>query len=128
MNVDGSPVRIGGQSKLGATRDSIVELDLHRLDIPRYVGYVPRNLPVKISQGTFSCALQMHFVAKDTGPVIAIAGEVAIDQLHVRDSSGAPIAALQHAMTTLDDVEPLQGRFHLGKIRVDGLNANVVRN
>ncbi|MGB6552428.1 MAG: DUF748 domain-containing protein [Candidatus Binataceae bacterium] len=129
MNVDGSPVRIGGQSKpFGATRDSIVELDLHRLDIPRYVGYVPRNLPVKISQGTFSCALQMHFVAKDTGPVIAIAGEVAIDQLDVRDSSGAPIAALQHAMTTLDDVEPLQGRFHLGKIRVDGLNANVVRN
>jgi hypothetical protein len=129
MNVDGSPVRIGGQSKpFGATRDSIVELDLHRLDIPRYVGYVPRKLPVKISQGTFSCALQVHFVAKDTGPVIAIAGEVAIDQLDVRDSSDAPIAALQHAMTTLDDVEPLQGRFHLGKIRVDGLNANVVRN
>ena len=129
MNVDGSPVRIGGQSKpFGATRDSIVELDLHRLDIPRYVGYVPRNLPVKISQGTFSCALQMHFVAKDTGPVIAIAGEVAIDQLDVRDSSGAPIAALQHAMITLDNVQPLQGRFHLGKIRVDGLNANVVRN
>jgi hypothetical protein len=129
MEVDGSPVRIGGQSKpFGATRDSIVELDLHRLDIPRYVGYVPRKLPVKISQGTFSCALQLHFVSKDTGPVIAIAGELAIDQLDVRDLSDAPIAALQHTMTTLDDVEPLRGRFHLGKIRIDGLAANVVRN
>lgn len=129
MDVDGSPVRIGGQSKpFGATRDSIVELDLHRLDIPRYVGYVPRKLPLKISQGTFSCALQVHFVSKDTGPVIAIAGEVAIDQLDVRDLSDTPIAALQHAMTTLDDVEPLRGRFHLGKIRIDGLAANVVRN
>ncbi len=129
MDVDGSPVRIGGQSRpFGASRDSIVELDLHRLDIPRYVGYVPRKLPVKIAQGTFSCALQVHFVSKDTGPVIAIAGEVAIDQLDVRDSGDAPIAALQHAMTTLDDLEPLQGRFHLGKIRVDGFSTNVVRN
>ena len=129
MNVDGSPVRIGGQSKpFGATRDSIVELDLHRLDIARYVGYVPRKLPVKISQGTFSCALQLHFVSKDTGPVIAIAGELAIDQLDVRDSNDAPVATLQHAMASLDDVEPLQGRIHLGKIRVDGLAANVVRN
>ncbi|MHB8381645.1 MAG: DUF748 domain-containing protein [Candidatus Binataceae bacterium] len=129
MDVDGSPVRIGGQSKpFGATRDSIVELNLHRLDIPRYVGYVPRNLPVNITQGTFSCALQVHFVAKDSGPVIAIAGELAIDQLDVRDLSGAPVAALQHAMAMLDDVEPLQGRIRLGKIRVDGLAANVVRN
>ena len=129
MDVDGSPVRIGGQSRpFGATRDSIVELDLHRIDIPRYVGYVPRKLPVKISQGTFSCALQVHFVSKDTGPVIAIAGEMAIDQLDVRDSTDAPVTSLQHAMITLDDVEPLQGRFHLGKIRVDGLAANVVRN
>ncbi len=129
MDVDGSLVRIGGQSKpFGATRDSIVELDLHRLDIARYVGYVPHELPVKISQGAFSCALQVHFVSKDTGPVIAIAGELAIDQLDVRDLSDAPIAALQHAMTTLDDVEPLRGRFHLGKIRIDGLAANVVRN
>ena len=129
MDVDGSPVRIGGQSKpFGAARDSIVELDLHRLDLPRYLGYVPRKLPVKIPHGTFSCALQVHFVAKDSGPVIAIAGQLAIDQLDVRDSSGGPIAALRHAMATLDDVEPLQGRFHVGKIRVDGLAANLVRN
>jgi hypothetical protein len=129
MDVDGSPVRIGGQSKpFGASRDSIVELDLHRLDLARYLGYVPRKLPVEIPQGEFSCALQVHFVAKDTGPVIAIAGELAIDQLDVRDSGGAPIAALRHAMATLDDVEPLQGRIHVGKIWVDGLAADLVRN
>ncbi|HVA80548.1 MAG TPA: DUF748 domain-containing protein [Candidatus Binataceae bacterium] len=129
MDVDGSPVRIGGQSKpFGATRDSIIELNLHQLDLSRYLGYVPRKLPVKIPQGTFSCALQVHFVAKDTGPVIAIAGELAIDHLDVRDTSGAPVATLEHAMAMLNDVEPLQGRIHLGKVRVDGLNANLVRN
>ena len=129
MDVDGSPVRIGGQSKpFGATRDSIIELDLHQLDLSRYLGYVPRKLPVEIPQGTFSCALQVHFVAKDTGPVIAIAGELAIDHLDVRDTSGAPVATLDHAMAMLNDVEPLQGRIHLGKVRVDGVNANLVRN
>ncbi|MGH7779678.1 MAG: DUF748 domain-containing protein [Candidatus Binataceae bacterium] len=129
MEVDGSPVRIGGQGKpFGATRDSIVELDLHRLDLPRYLGYVPRKLPVKIPQGTFSCALQVHFVAKDTGPVIAIAGELAIDGLDVRDPNDLPLVTLQHAMVMLNDVEPLKGRIHLGRIRVDELAANLVRN
>ncbi len=129
MDVDGSPVRIGGQTKpFGATRDSIVELDLHQINLPRYLGYIPRKLPVAVTRGEFSCALQIHFVAKDAGPLIKLAGELAIDQLDVRDASGAPLMTLRHAMTSLGDVEPLEGRLRLEKIFVDGLFANVVRN
>ncbi len=128
MVIDGSAVRISGQSKpFGATRESVIDLDLHRLDLHRYLAYAPVKLPVNIPQGSFSCALQVHFIANDSGPAIAIVGEAALDGLEVRGPDNAPIVSLAHAMATLNDVEPLRGVFKLGRIRVDGLAANLVR-
>lgn len=129
MTVDGSPVHIAGKAKpFAVPPESVVDLDLHRLDLTRYLGYAPEKLPIKMPTGSLSAEVQVHFVNADTGPAIRLVGEVALDQIDLRNAADAPLLKLNHAMTTLTDVEPLLGIVHLQKIRIDGLNAHLVRN
>ncbi len=129
MVIDGSPLRIAGVAKpFQATRDSVVDLKLHRLDLPLYVSYAPTKLPVKIPSGTLSTDLYLHFVQAEAQPLIRLNGTVALDQLDVRDTADAPLVALKHAEVKLTDVEPLAAVFYLRSIWIDGLIANVRLN
>src|ERR1700733_5203509 len=126
MVIDGSPLRIaGGPKPFQATRDSVVDLKLPRLDLPLYVSYSPTKLPVKISSGALSTDLYVHFVQAESQPLIRVNGTVALDQLDVRATANAPLVALKHAEVKLTDVEPLGAVFYLRSIWIDGLLANV---
>ncbi|MGH7913781.1 MAG: DUF748 domain-containing protein, partial [Candidatus Binataceae bacterium] len=128
MEVDGSPLRIAGNAKpFAAPPESVINLNLHRLSLPLYIGYVPEKLPLKILQGTLSSRLQVHFVNAASAPEIRVTGELALDQLDVRDAANAPLAGFKHMAMVLNDVEPLKKIIHLGKIFLDGLTVHVVR-
>ena len=129
MVIDGSPLRIAGVAKpFTATRDSVVDLKLHRLDLPLYVSYAPMKLPVKISSGTLSADVYVHFIQAEAQPLIRLNGTLALDQLDVRDTADAPVVALRHAEVRLSDVEPLGVVFYLQSIWIDGMHANVRLN
>ena len=129
MVIDGSPLRIAGVAKpFQATRDSVVDLKLHALDLPLYVSYAPMKLPVKIPSGTLSTDLYVHFVQAEAQPLIRVNGTLALDQLDVRDIADAPLVAMKHVEVKLTDVEPLGAVFYLRSIWVDGLMANVRLN
>ena len=129
MVIDGSPLRIAGVAKpFGATRDSVVDLKLHRLDLPQYVSLAPMKLPVKIPAGNLSADVYLHFVQAEAQPLIRLNGVVALDQLDVRDNADAPLVAFKHAEVKLTDVEPLGAVVYLESIWIDGLQANVKLN
>jgi uncharacterized protein involved in outer membrane biogenesis len=63
MAVDGSRLHLAGVAKpFGSTRDSVVDLKLHRLSLREYLGYVPRRIPIKIPSGTLSGDVYVHFL------------------------------------------------------------------
>jgi len=129
MVVDGSRLRLTGKAKpFAAPPESVLDLNLHRLDLSRYIGYAAATMPVKLPQGRLSCALQVHFVAAPAQPLIRIGGAVALEDIDLRDGSNSPLLALKHAVTTLTNVEPLSNIVHLGRIRIDGLTAQAVLN
>src|SRR5271168_1054587 len=129
MVIDGSPLRIAGVAKpFGATRDSVIDLKLHRLDLPQYVTLAPMKLPVKIPAGNLSADVYLHFVQAEAQPLIRLNGVVALDQLDVRDNADAPLVAFKHAEVKLTDVEPLGAVVYLESIWIDGLQANVKLN
>ncbi len=129
MRVDGSPMRLNGRTKpFGPSLESIVDLNLHRLDLPLYVGYAPVKLPVKLAQGKFSSLVQLHFVNAESQPRIRLDGEIAFDAVDVRDLSDAPLVGIKHASITLADVEPLEQIVRLGRIRIQALSSHVVLN
>ncbi len=129
MVVDGSPLRIAGKARpFAVPPESVIDLNLHRLSLPLYLGYVPEKLPLKIPQGTLSSQLQVHFVNAASAPEIRVSGEMALDQIDVRDSADAPLAGFKHMSMVLIELKPLESVTHLGKIYLDGLTVHVVRN
>ena len=129
MVIDGSLVRIAGKAKpFAVPPESVINLNLHHFGLPLYVGYVPVKLPVKIPQGTLSSQLQVHFVNAASAPEIRVGGEVALDQIDVRDTANAPVAGFKHMSMVLTELKPLENVTHLGKIYLDGLTVHVVRN
>lgn len=123
MNVDGSPLRITGETKpFAASRESVMDFSLNHLDLPRYLGYVPEALPVAIRRGQLSGQLQLHFVQAKSGPQVRLGGQLRMDDLALATTGGSPILEMDSGSAVLDDVEPLLSRYRLGAVQLDGLD------
>ncbi|MEW9570732.1 DUF748 domain-containing protein [Rhodanobacter sp. Si-c] len=123
MDVDGSPLRIAGQTKPFAdSLESVVSFTLDHLDLPRYLGYVPARLPVAIPRGQLSGQLELYFVQAKSGPQVRLGGQLQLDDFALTAPDGTPILALGHAGAALDDVEPLLSRYRLGAVQLDKLD------
>jgi uncharacterized protein involved in outer membrane biogenesis len=120
MRVDGSPLRVEGQTKPFAdSRESVMSFTLDHLDLPRYLGYVPTPLPITVARGQLSGQLELHFVATQPTPQVRLGGQLQLDNFALANHDGSPILELGHASTTLDDVEPLLSRYHLGTMQLN---------
>jgi Domain of Unknown Function (DUF748) len=129
MVVDGSPIKIGGRAlPFLAEPESSIGVSINHFNLAPYMGYVPAKLPIKLPAGALSAFLQVHFVQTPAGPIIRVTGNTSLNDLDVRDSANAPLAAFKRATAILDDVEPLGNVFHLGAITLDTLNVVLVRN
>ncbi|MCP1376356.1 DUF748 domain-containing protein [Dyella lutea] len=121
MRVDGSPLRIGGQTKPFAnSRESIMHVQFDKLDLPRYLAYVPpAALPVAIPKGLLSGVLDLHFVQSQPSPQLKLTGHLQLDDFALATRQGAPILDLGHGGAQLVDVQPLVSRYHLGAVALD---------
>ena len=119
MTVDGSPLRIVGRTKPFAnSRESTVDFQLDRLDLPRYLGYVPKPLPVAIPNGTLSGQLALHFVQAKPTPQVQLTGHLQLDDFTLDSSNGDAIARLGHGTIELTDVQPLVSRYRFGAMQL----------
>lgn len=120
MNVDGSPLRIAGQTKPFAdNRESTVDFRLDHLDLARYLAYVPTTLPVAIPKGLLSGNLTLHFVQARPTPQLQLTGQLQLDDFVLNSSDGQPILSLGRGSAVLSDVQPLQSRYVLGALALD---------
>jgi uncharacterized protein involved in outer membrane biogenesis len=127
MTVDGSAVKLAGQFKpFASTRESVMHFRLDRLDLPRYLDYVP-TLPVSVTSGQLSGELDLHFIAAPKTPRLSLTGALQLDQLAVTGKDAAPLFSLQQAQAQLVDVQPLIGRYTLGNLRLDRPDVHYVR-
>ncbi len=129
MKVDGSPFRLDGKTKpFRRTQETVVDLSLHRLDLPRYVSYVPIKLPIKLPKGALTVLMHLHFINEQDHPHISIDGGAALDSIELHDAADAPLLNLNHAVMDIASVEPLENEVHLQRIYIDGLNTFLVLN
>jgi len=120
MKVDGSPVRIEGHTKPFAdSRESIVNFQLDKLDLARYIGYVPTPLPIAIPKGQLSGKLDLHFVEAKPTPQLQLTGHLQLDDFDLDSSHNEAILKLGQANADLLDVQPLASRYHLGALKLD---------
>lgn len=128
MNVDGSPLRVEGQSKPFAdTRESLVTFRLDHLDLPRYLGFVPAPMPVAMPSGKLSGLLDLRFAMTESQPRVIVSGHLTVDDLKVTDKSGGSLLELGHGDAELTALEPLTSRYRLGKVALDSLGVRYAR-
>ena len=119
MQVDGSPLRIEGQTKPFAdTHESVIGFTLDHFDLPRYLAYVPEPLPAQIPSGQLSGHLELNFI--DTKPTqqLILKGQLQADNFALTGQDNGQLLELGHGSATLDDVEPLVSRYHFGAIQI----------
>jgi uncharacterized protein DUF748 len=127
MRVDGSPLHIEGQARpFAAARDSSITLKFDRLDLPRYLAYLPVALPVAIPKGFLSGNLDIGFLMTAAAPQLTISGTLSAESLQVT-SAGQPLLELQQGSIVLARDEPLLSNHHLQSVSIDGLVAHVRR-
>lgn len=119
MQVDGSPLRFEGQAKpFARSLDSTLHFRLDRLDLARYVDYVPVRLPVALPRGWLSGDVALRFLQAST-PQLGLTGQLQLDDLALQDTHAAPLATIGRARAQLTDVQPLIARYHLGAISLE---------
>jgi hypothetical protein len=120
MQVDGSPLHIQGQTKPFAdTHESVISFNVDRLDLAKYLAYVPEPLPADISSGLVSGKLDLRFIDTKPNQQLQLQGQLQADNVVLTTHDKAPILELGHATTTLDDIQPLLSRYHFGTLQLD---------
>jgi uncharacterized protein involved in outer membrane biogenesis len=120
MQVDGSPLRIEGQTKPFAdNHESTIGFTLDHFDLPRYLAYVPEPLPAQIPSGQLSGHLELNFIDTKPAQQLILKGQLQADNLALTGQDNGPLLELGHGSATLDDVEPLVSRYHFGAIQID---------
>ena len=128
MNIDGSPLRVQGQTKPFAnSRESILSFRMDHLDLPRYLGFVPAPLPVAVPSGKLSGLLDLHFTMTEDKPRVVLSGRLTVDDLQVKGKDGSDLLALGHGDAALTALEPLTSRYRLGTVALDRFSVRYAR-
>lgn len=121
MDVDGSPIRIAGQTRpFARDRESDIDFHFQRLDLPRYLAYAPAPLPFGIPRGLLSGNLTLHFIQTTATPEVRLSGTLRFDKLELDSPQQQPILTLERGSLALTDVEPLLSRYDFGAMQLDG--------
>lgn len=121
MDVDGSPIRIAGQTRPFAhDRESDIDFHFERLDLPRYLAYAPAPLPFGIPKGFLSGNLTLHFIQTTATPQVRLSGTLRFDKLELDSPQQQPILTLERGSLALTDVEPLLSHYDFGAMQLDG--------
>jgi uncharacterized protein involved in outer membrane biogenesis len=117
--VNGSPLHIKGETlPFENSLRTRIALQLEDLDLPRYVGYSPSPLPVKIDTGKVGGRIEVHFTqanAKDAA--INVAGQLALNGLAVSGPDGR-IGTAGRIEAEVASLDPLGGKGEISSVRI----------
>ena len=128
-SVNGTPLELLAKSTpFMPTRDSALNVDLHGLDLTRFVEYVPGGLPVKLNAAKLETDLDITFAQpKGQAPTLVLSGRLALVDLDVQEPSGAPLLKMPRLTIDLRAVEPLTRRVEINKIALEAPEMRVHR-
>jgi len=110
MKVNGAPLEVKGETlPFEEALRTHVALDIKGLDLPRYVGYSPTPLPVKLTAGKLDGRVEVKFTQSRKDAAIDVSGNLAATGLVVNGAEGelARVGAVQVHVASFD---PLAGK------------------
>ncbi|MPZ76473.1 MAG: DUF748 domain-containing protein [Deltaproteobacteria bacterium] len=129
-NINGAPLHIGGESKpFHRSHESIVDLDIDKLHINKYLEYSPLALNFKVPSGELNGKLNASFkTAKNSPSVFTITGNLALTELAVEKSGGSPVGKIANLEVVIDAIDVFNNKTGLKSIKAQGLELHLARN
>lgn len=106
-SVDGTPITVTGKSKpFSQSRETVVDVTLQHVALPRYVEYVPVTLGFKVVAGTLDTQLALSFLQADgKAPALIVSGGAAIDTLTVTDEQDRALLTLPRLELGIESID-----------------------
>jgi uncharacterized protein involved in outer membrane biogenesis len=125
--INGTPIDIRGESKpFKDTHDSVAQIDIDNLQIPKYVGYSPVNLEFTIPSGRIDGKLKVVFrAAKDRKPDLEVTADVGLRDFVMQEKSGAPLLNLPALDAAIDSWAVLGKHIAVAAVKAQGLELHL---
>ncbi|HWP58065.1 MAG TPA: DUF748 domain-containing protein [Candidatus Acidoferrales bacterium] len=127
--VNGGPVAINGETKPFAdSRESTIQLNIDKLQIPKYAEYSPVELNFKVPSGEIDGKISASFrTTKDRHAVLVLSGNLGVKDLALREKDDRPIFSLAGFQVLLDSFEVFRNRADVKSIRIQSPELHVTR-
>lgn len=130
LKINDTLYEIQGKTKPFAdSRETDFDINIDKIDLPFYLAYLPKKIPVKVPSGDLDIKAQLIYRenSKDA-PMLSVTGDVTITKLAVHDLKNKPLLVLPVLNVTMNSVEPLAGKVHLAKISVQSPEVLLARD
>jgi hypothetical protein len=116
--INGTPVAVKGQTKpFKDTLETSVDVNIDRLDLTRYIEYVPATLNFRLGSGMLDARLTVSFVReKDRPPAVLVRGRLGLEKLSVSELDGKPLLNLAAVAVPVEAIDVLGKRYEIGAI------------
>jgi len=127
--INGAPYALHGKTKpFDETRETAFDLEISDLDLPYYLAYVPMKLELKILSALFDAKAKLSFLQpKGKSPSVNISGDLAFKKIAVDNLQQKSLLRLPRLEASIASAQPLIKSFHLKKISIQSLEAEVRR-
>jgi hypothetical protein len=118
-NVNGTQVKLTGDAvPFDKTIRTDFRLDIRALDLPRYLAYLPADLPMKVDAGKIDARIALKFTqAPGKEPAVQLTGTAALDGLALSNAEG-PLARVGRIDVDIASLDPLGGMAKVASVKL----------
>ncbi|MSM40029.1 MAG: DUF748 domain-containing protein [Geobacter sp.] len=118
--VNGTELSASGKLKpLSSAIEASLHLSLQGIDLPHYLAYLPKEVPLRIASGELTTSLDLAYrVSAANKPDLTLKGDLALDKLSVTEKSGAPLFNLGRGAIRINEAALFARSFDLARLTV----------
>lgn len=127
--VNGAPLHLSGKARpFAESKDYVMALDIDNADIAAYLGYLPGKPNFRLLGARLSAKLQATFTQpKGKSSALLLGGQASLKDVELQQADGKRLLKLKELSAQLGKLDVLAGRYELAAIRLEGLDADLVR-
>ena len=128
--INGTAVSLTGQAKPFAdSLETSFDIDLKGISLPFYMGYLPRDIRLKVQSGILSVQGKISYIQyRNRKPSVVALGDMTIRNLDVFDTEGRPLIALPDARFTLAPSQLTDKAITLSEVLINSPRLSIRRS
>lgn len=128
-NINGAPLLLKGKARpFSEPKDYALDLQLDKVDLTTYLGYLPFKPGFRLPSAHFEAQLNLSVVQpKDKPASLTLGGEASLTGVQLQQLDGKQVARLDALKVKLGKLDLLAQRYEIAQVGIDGLELDIKR-